>query len=65
MEQLFKEEQRHIKEELTEEELEIFDLLLPKSILHRKRKLAAKELYNTLLSKKKDLFVVGWQVTRS
>lgn len=27
MEQLFEEEQRHIKEELSEEELEIFDLL--------------------------------------
>lgn len=64
MEQLFKEEQRHIKEELTEEELEIFDLLCKEHLTQeeeKKVKLAAKELYNTLLSKKKDLFVVGWQ----
>jgi type I restriction enzyme R subunit len=64
MEQLFKEEQRHIKEELTEEELEIFDLLCKEHLTQeeeKKVKLAAKELYNTLISKKKDLFVVGWQ----
>jgi len=64
MEQLFKEEQRHIKEELSEEELEIFDLLCKEHLTQeeeKKVKLAAKELYNTLLSKKKDLFVVGWQ----
>jgi type I restriction enzyme R subunit len=64
MEQLFKEEQRHIKEELSEEELEIFDLLCKEHLTQeeeKKVKLAAKELYNTLISKKKDLFVVGWQ----
>lgn len=64
MEQLFEEEQRHIKEELAEEELEIFDLLHKEHLTQaeeKKVKLAAKELYNTLLAKKKDLFVVGWQ----
>lgn len=64
MEQLFEEEQRHIKEELSEEELEIFDLLRKEHLSQeeeKKVKLAAKELYTTLLTKKKDLFVVGWQ----
>jgi type I restriction enzyme R subunit len=64
MEQLFEEEQRHIKEDLSEEELEIFDLLRKEHLSQeeeKKVKLAAKELYTTLLTKKKDLFVVGWQ----
>ena len=64
MEQLFEEEQRHIKEDLSEEELEIFDLLRKEHLTQeeeKKVKLAAKELYTTLLTKKKDLFVVGWQ----
>lgn len=64
MEQLFEEEQRHIKEELAEEELEIFDLLRKEHLTQveeKKVKLAAKELYNTLLEKKKELFIVGWQ----
>lgn len=64
MEELKAEESRHIKEELTEIELEIYDLLqkdkLTKDELKRV-KLAAKELYKTLTEKKKELFVVGWE----
>ncbi|WP_313524684.1 type I restriction endonuclease subunit R [Anaerotignum sp.] len=64
MEELKAEEARHIKEELSEAELELYDLLqkdkLTKDELKRV-KLAAKELYNTLLSKKNELFVIGWE----
>ena len=64
MEELRAEEERHIKEELTEEELTIFDLLRKDKLTkaeEQKVKLAAKELYNTLLAKKEELFIVGWQ----
>lgn len=64
MEELRAEEARHIKEELTEEELELFDLLRKDKLTkaeEQKVKLAAKELYQTLISKKSELFVVGWQ----
>jgi type I restriction enzyme R subunit len=63
MEELRAEEERHIKEELSEEELEIFDLLHRDSLTkaeEQRVKLAAKELYTTLLAKKKELFIVGW-----
>ncbi len=64
MKELKAEEARHISEELTETELELYDLLqkdkLTKEEL-KKVKLAAKELYNTLKNKKKELFVVGWE----
>jgi type I restriction enzyme, R subunit len=64
MEELRAEEERHIKEELSEEELEIFDLLRKDKLTHdeeKRVKLAAKDLYATLLSRKEELFVVGWQ----
>lgn len=64
MEELRAEEERHIKEELTEEELEIFDLLRKDKLTKAEEqtvKLAAKELYKTLLAKKSELFIVGWQ----
>lgn len=64
MDELREEEERHIKEELSETELEIFDLLQKEHLTadeEKKVKLAAKELYSALLAKKKDLFVVGWQ----
>ena len=64
MEELRAEEERHIKEELSEAELEIYDLLRKEKLTadeEKKVKLAAKELYNTLLAKKQELFVVGWQ----
>ena len=63
MEELKAEEARHIKEELTEEELEIFDLLKKDGLTkeeNKKVKLAAKKLYETLTEKKKELFIVGW-----
>lgn len=64
MEELKQEEERHIKEELSEEELEIFDLLRKEKLLkdeEKKVKLAAKMLYETLIKKKSELFIVGWQ----
>ena len=64
MEQLRDEEERHIKEELSEVELEIFDLLKKEQLTideEKRVKLAAKELYHTLTEKRNDLFVVGWQ----
>ncbi|KRE73913.1 type I restriction endonuclease subunit R [Paenibacillus sp. Soil750] len=63
MEKLKAEDERHIKEELTEEELEIFDLLRKEKLSaaeEKKVKLAAKMLYETLTQKKSELFVVGW-----
>lgn len=63
MERLKTEEERHIKEELTEEELELFDLLCKEKLTsseEKKVKLAAKMLYETLMNKKSELFVVGW-----
>lgn len=64
MEQFRDEEERHIKEELSEVELEIFDLLKKEQLTideEKRVKLAAKELYHTLIEKRNDLFVVGWQ----
>ena len=64
MKQMREEEARHIKEELSEEELEIFDLLCKDSLTkeeEKKVKLAAHSLYNALIENKKDLFVVDWQ----
>lgn len=63
MEELRAEEERHIKEELSEEELEIFDLLRKEKLTkdeEKRVKLAAKELYATLTARKSELFVVGW-----
>jgi type I restriction enzyme R subunit len=63
MEELRTEEERHIKEELSEEELEIFDLLRKDKLTQdeeKRVKLAAKELYSTLMAKKSELFIVGW-----
>ena len=64
MEELRAEEERHIKEEMTEEELELFDLLRKDKLTkneEKRVKLAAKELYSTLIARKSELFVVGWQ----
>lgn len=63
MEKLKEEEARHIKEEITEDELELFDLLRKEKLSaaeEKKVKLAAKMLYETLMDKKSELFVVGW-----
>lgn len=64
MEELRAEEERHIKEDLSEAELELFDLLRKEHLTvdeEKRVKLAAKELYNTLTEKRKELFIVGWQ----
>ncbi|MEA4826899.1 MAG: type I restriction endonuclease subunit R [Clostridium sp.] len=64
MEELKKEEERHVKEDLSEEELEIFDLLRKEKLTkdeEKRVKLAAKMLYETLTLKKTELFIVGWQ----
>jgi type I restriction enzyme R subunit len=63
MEELRAEEERHIKEELSEEELELFDLLRKDRLTENEEKrvkLAARELFNTLVAKKDELFIVGW-----
>ena len=63
MEQLKMEEERHIKEDLSEEELEIYDLLRKEKLTkdeEQRVKLAAKMLYETLTAKKDELFVKGW-----
>ena len=52
MEDLKAEEERHVKEDLTEAELEIFDLLRKDKLTkeeEKKVKLAAKQLYTTLV----------------
>ncbi|MCL2129068.1 MAG: type I restriction endonuclease subunit R [Treponema sp.] len=64
MDELQEEETRHIKEDLSEEELEIFDLLRKDKLTkdeEKRVKLAAKELYSSLIAKKEELFIVGWQ----
>ena len=64
MEELRAEEERHIKEELSEAELELFDLLRKEQLTvdeEKRVKLTAKELYNTLTEKRNELFIVGWQ----
>ena len=64
MEELKAEEARHIKEDLSEAELEIFDLLYKEKLSkdeEKKVKLAAKNLYHALLEAKQELFIVDWQ----
>lgn len=63
VENLKEEEERHIRENLSEEELEIFDLLYKEHLTKKEEqqvKLAAQNLYKTLQEKKKILFVVDW-----
>ena len=64
MEELKREEERHVKENLSEEELELFDLLRKEKLTKDEEKtvkLAAKMLYETLTKKKLELFIVDWQ----
>ncbi len=64
MSELREEESRHVKEELSEEELELFDLLQKEKLTKeelKRVKLAARQLYQTLKAKKDELFVVGWE----
>ena len=64
IEDLKKEEKRPEAEGLTEEELEIFDLLIAGKKLtkdeEQKVKLSAKNLFKKLTDEKKDLMVVDW-----
>lgn len=64
IEDLKKENNRACEEGLTEEELEIYDLLIMGKHLtkaeEQKVKLAAKHLFNTLMMKKAELMVVEW-----
>ena len=65
MEEMKKEQNRHIEEDLTENELEIYDLLLikNKSLTKeeiKKVKLAAKNLYHKLSESRDTLLVVDW-----
>ena len=64
IEDLKKEDNRAYEEGLTEEELEIYDLLIMGKHLtkaeEQKVKLAAKHLFNTLMMKKAELMVVEW-----
>lgn len=64
VEDLKKEDNRNIVEGLTEEELEIYDLLVSGKKLtkaeEQKVKLAAKNLYNKLIEKKNELLIVDW-----
>jgi len=64
MEDLKKEQERPSLEGLTEEELEIYDLLIKDKKLtqseEQKVKLAAKNLLSKLLQNKNDLLVVDW-----
>jgi len=64
IEDLKKEDNRAYEEGLSEEELEIYDLLIMGKKLtkaeEQKVKLAAKNLYNALMEKKNELMVVDW-----
>lgn len=65
MEEMKKEQNRHIEEDLTEDELEIYDLLLIKNKKLTKEeimkvKLAAKNLYHKLSDNRDTLLVVDW-----
>lgn len=64
IEDLKAENNRAYEEGLTEEELEIYDLLIMGKHLtkaeEQKVKLAAKHLFNTLMMKKAELMVVEW-----
>ena len=65
MEEMKKEQNRHNEEDLTEDELEIYDLLLIKNKKLTKEetlkvKLAAKNLYHKLLDNRDTLLVVDW-----
>lgn len=60
---LREEEARHIKEGLTEEELEIFDLLMKDGLTkeeEKKVKLSAKKLYEKINSKDSSTKTVAW-----
>ncbi len=62
-EELKEEEKRHIKEGLSEEELEIFDLLYKEKLTEKEKqsvKLAAKDLLKRLLEEQPKVLVQDW-----
>ncbi len=63
VEKMKQEEERHFRENLSEEELELFDLLKKDKLTNTEEqqvKLAAKKLYQTLIEKKTELLIVDW-----
>lgn len=63
VEKMKEEEERHVRENLTEEELEIFDLLKKDKLTKAEEqqvKLSAKKLYETLIESKNKLLIVDW-----
>lgn len=64
LEEMQKEQDRHNTEGLTEEELEIYDLLIKGKKLtvadEQRVKLAAKNLFKKLTEKKSELLIVDW-----
>lgn len=67
IEELSEEEQRHVKEECSEEELAVFDLLIKPGLeLSRKERKQVKALAKELLNKLKvSKFTLDWKKTRS
>lgn len=60
---LKEEDERHIKEGLTEEELELYDLLKKENLTKKEEqqvKLSAKKLYETITSKGNGTDVIDW-----
>ena len=63
VEKMQEEEERHIRENLSEEELELFDLLKKEKLTKAEEqqvKLSAKKLFETLSEKKNKLLIVDW-----
>ncbi|MEH7277133.1 type I restriction endonuclease subunit R [Neobacillus vireti] len=63
VEKMKDEDERHIKENLTEEELELFDLLKKEKLTKKEEqqvKLSAKKLYEALLEEKNGLLIIDW-----
>lgn len=63
VERMKEEEERHIRENLTEEELELFDLLMKDKLTKKEEqqvKLSAKKLYATLIEQRNNLLIVDW-----
>ncbi|MDP4181811.1 MAG: type I restriction endonuclease subunit R [Bacillota bacterium] len=63
VEKMQEEEERHIRENLSEEELELFDLLKKDKLTKTEEqqvKLSAKKLFETLTEKKNNLLIVDW-----
>lgn len=63
MEDLKEEDERHVREGLTEEELELFDLLKKDRLTQKEEqqvKLSAKKLYELIISDDSDIKIIDW-----